>query len=1043
MGGSYLNREYASHPRLRQTSSRQINCPYRLYGSICHKQNPPKWYLEVRNCMHNHPPSMHASAHPAHRKVPDQIKHLVTAMISAGVPARNILTSLNQEDPSNLVRNQDLYNLKKKLKREQLGGKSVLEYVLGSMANSTEDWLHKTMTGANGNLEGLFFAHPSSIKLARRFNTVCQLDCTYKTNCYRYPLLHIVGMASTGQNFTIGFAMISHETQEYYNWALSNLRQIWNDEDMPRVFITDREMALVNAIEEGFTKDSQELSVDSEWVKMINTGLMQNYHQSVHLLCTWHINKNIVARCKKMFRFGDNWEGFFSAWNSWMGSRSVEEYEKHWDHLETHYLDKNLDLSQYIRKVWLKHEKKFVALWTSNYSHFGNTTTSRVEGAHSSIKSYLLNSTGDLFTLHGSISRAMVNQTNEIQTKIASQAVRTLTHFPGLFQNVHRKISHYALMLCKSKFDDMSEASTRTCTHQYFRTMGIPCSHMLKDIVTSYSSLQPSHFHTQWHLSCPDASAADISKNLTLMETSKDMVEGFIDRLKAFSPEKQIRLVKDFEAILSGKFTYTLKPILDPEPLQQTRGRPPMTSTSNVKIDTSTKRDPSLFEIAEKQYDYRMKLEAQELEERRLEEEEERRQKNIREGLAKEAQELEERRLEEEEESRKELQKRIIKELANRMLKEEQRLRVLKDSILKKREAQVQQEIQNVEDSLYALDSVRQFSSEKDSTKINQRSEAFVEVGKLISNSKEALDRINKSEDPVHVKIQKIKELHISKASDSLYEKFLEEKYPNPSASISNSELVKKSKPKEEKLTGTANLQTFFDKCAPKDNSSSSKSTSVAARPHLRPVRRCIPYTEDFPSGLSIFIQTVYDPPRDGDCGYNCIGSAFNLQPAEVRLKCHKELQRLDSWYKNLWKNMETSYEEIFNTILVLDNHVSYQNWMRMPQMGHVLSNVFEVPIVWISKSQSVTFFPFSIQPPSTPPTPIYLAFVQGNHWVRLNMSKGTGMWKDPPLPPIDRSWCEARHTRSAINWEHLYQSNFVTWSDLFPKSSSGPIDLD
>jgi len=98
---------------------------------------------------------------------------------------------------------------------------------------------------------------------------------------------------------------------------------------------------------------------------------------------------------------------------------------------------------------------------------------------------------------------------------------------------------------------------------------------------------------------------------------------------------------------------------------------------------------------------------------------------------------------------------------------------------------------------------------------------------------------------------------------------------------------------------------------------------------------------------------------------------------------------------------METSYEEIFNTILVLDNHVSYQNWMRMPQMGHVLSNAFEVPIVWISKSQSVTFFPFSTQPPSTPPTPIYLAFVQGNHWVRLNMSKGTGMWKDPPFPQL------------------------------------------
>ena len=39
------------------------------------------------------------------------------------------------------------------------------------------------------------------------------------------------------------------ETKDYYSWALKQLNLIWDNQDMTKVFITDKEMALVDAIE--------------------------------------------------------------------------------------------------------------------------------------------------------------------------------------------------------------------------------------------------------------------------------------------------------------------------------------------------------------------------------------------------------------------------------------------------------------------------------------------------------------------------------------------------------------------------------------------------------------------------------------------------------------------------------------------------------------------------------------------------------------------------------------------------------------------------
>lgn len=38
-------------------------------------------------------------------------------------------------------------------------------------------------------------------------------------------------------------------------------------------------------------------------------------HNATHLLCRWHISKNVLVNCKKLFMMNKIWERFMMIWN--------------------------------------------------------------------------------------------------------------------------------------------------------------------------------------------------------------------------------------------------------------------------------------------------------------------------------------------------------------------------------------------------------------------------------------------------------------------------------------------------------------------------------------------------------------------------------------------------------------------------------------------------------------------------------------------------------------------------------------------------------
>ncbi|KAL8478392.1 hypothetical protein ACS0TY_030338 [Phlomoides rotata] len=102
--------------------------------------------------------------------------------------------------------------------------------------------------------------------------------------------------------FSVGSVYLEAEKEENYTWALGVLRDLLGDVCLPTMIITDREKALMNAVASKFP-------------------------ESRHFLCTWHIARNMFAKCKGHFTSNVRWEDFYNQFNRVMFANSKKDFE--------------------------------------------------------------------------------------------------------------------------------------------------------------------------------------------------------------------------------------------------------------------------------------------------------------------------------------------------------------------------------------------------------------------------------------------------------------------------------------------------------------------------------------------------------------------------------------------------------------------------------------------------------------------------------------------------------------------------------------------
>src|SRR5947207_2764267 len=95
------------------------------------------------------------------------------------------------------------------------------------------DYTSAYQTDLSGWVTHLFFAHLKSLELLQQFPHILLLDCTYKTNKFKLPLLSIVGSDAANDNFHAAFCFLPGEEEDHYIWALGHLNQILPEACIP------------------------------------------------------------------------------------------------------------------------------------------------------------------------------------------------------------------------------------------------------------------------------------------------------------------------------------------------------------------------------------------------------------------------------------------------------------------------------------------------------------------------------------------------------------------------------------------------------------------------------------------------------------------------------------------------------------------------------------------------------------------------------------------------------------------------------------------
>ncbi|ODM20249.1 hypothetical protein SI65_03302 [Aspergillus cristatus] len=365
------------------------NCSGVYKNNIADNEQTDKWSFEIKGPGHNHSPAP-VHTHPTLRRA--EIKKCATTFenqLAAGITPCQILDTAKRENKSNIIP-QDIYNFRQDLHHKFLDGRTPIQALLTALPKEGK-WLFNHMKDIDGHVVGLFCTHQSCLELLQSNPYLLIMDCTYKTNKYRMPMLDINGVTATGSTFFAAVAFIHNEQQPSYDFALTSLCGVYEQLGLepPCTILTDKEKALINACKGVFP-------------------------DAYTMICLWHVNKNILSKARPIIhkelldsmetlpdrhdkeanaamdsQADKRWKRMLEMWWKVVRAPSYPESEHAWKEFHDQYDDEIFGpLVAYIEKEWLNDDtqKQILYCFTDKAFHLDMRTTSCGEASHSHLK---------------------------------------------------------------------------------------------------------------------------------------------------------------------------------------------------------------------------------------------------------------------------------------------------------------------------------------------------------------------------------------------------------------------------------------------------------------------------------------------------------------------------------------------------------------------------------------------------------------------------------------------------------------------------------
>jgi len=189
-----------------------------------------------------------------HRRLNEVQRRIVHANQAVGIGAARTKAALKANDPDLEITTRDIYNKTAQKAREMRQGKEPDQALIDELVafkDKGDIIFEYTINPNTRRIEKIFIADARLVPL-NEDPYILLLDCTYKSNKWGMPLLNILGIDGLDQGFTVRVAFLDHETEENFDWAVTQLKACLKPETFPSVVATDCEEALIQALESNF-----------------------------------------------------------------------------------------------------------------------------------------------------------------------------------------------------------------------------------------------------------------------------------------------------------------------------------------------------------------------------------------------------------------------------------------------------------------------------------------------------------------------------------------------------------------------------------------------------------------------------------------------------------------------------------------------------------------------------------------------------------------------------------------------------------------------
>ncbi|KAI3973417.1 hypothetical protein MKW92_045767 [Papaver armeniacum] len=160
-----------------------------------------------------------------------------------------------------------------------------------------------------------------------------------------------------------------------------------------------------------------------------------------------------------------------------------------------------MGLESFIRKYEKRYPEEFFAYaWTNEVKHFGVRTSNRVEGAHSVLKRFLVNSQGGFIECWQQMHNMHASQLVTIKAKF-QQSLTIIKHEHNIddFKGLHHHVSQYALDFLITEIKRLEKSRSvveNLCGCIMYKTHGLPYpSHFLLSILNGGRSIWHHMLH--------------------------------------------------------------------------------------------------------------------------------------------------------------------------------------------------------------------------------------------------------------------------------------------------------------------------------------------------------------------------------------------------------------------------------------------------------------------------------------------------------------------------------------------------------------------